>query len=155
MTRTILSIGSALFAAATLFTSAAEACISCEYTPEVVQAHTTSRPEGNYQKQRAEYAAKALAASLAKQRAAAAAKAQLMARKMEAAKAARAEAMKAAEIETKPAKEIKTVASEQPAAAEKPATSEKAPVAETKVAQDVGCKKFISAIGTTVTVPCE
>ena len=42
MTRKIFAIATALLAAPALFASAAEACISCEYVPEVVRGSQTS-----------------------------------------------------------------------------------------------------------------
>ncbi len=44
MTRTLLATAAALAAATTLFGSAANACISCEYVPEVVRNSQTSNP---------------------------------------------------------------------------------------------------------------
>ena len=45
MTRTIIAIASALLAAMSLFASAAEACISCEYVPSVVNSPSKSHSE--------------------------------------------------------------------------------------------------------------
>jgi uncharacterized caspase-like protein len=45
LTRTIIAIASALLAAMSLFTSAAEACISCEYVPSVVNSPSESHSE--------------------------------------------------------------------------------------------------------------
>ena len=45
MTRTIIAIASALLAAMSLFASAAEACISCEYVPSVVNSSSKSHSE--------------------------------------------------------------------------------------------------------------
>lgn len=146
MTRTILSIATALLSATTLFAPAAEACISCEYKPEVVHNPASSHAARSYEKTSARIASKALAARLAKERAA---KAQLIANKAEIAKAAPAETTKVAAVETQPVKESKTVAAASPVAAE--AT----PAEETKVAVDVGCKRFVPAVGATVTAPCD
>ena len=82
MTRTIFAIVTALLAA-TALTSAAEACISCDYKPEVVHNPATSHSAKTYENKSAHIASKALAARLAKERAAAA-KAQLVAKKVEA-----------------------------------------------------------------------
>ena len=53
VTRTILAVATALLVAPTLFASAAEACISCEYVPEVVRGSQTSDPPANYARERA------------------------------------------------------------------------------------------------------
>lgn len=53
MTRTFLAIAAASAAAMSLFASAAEACISCEYVPEVVRNHTTSSEPRSYSRSRA------------------------------------------------------------------------------------------------------
>lgn len=137
MTRTIFAIATALLSATTLFAPAAEACISCEYTPEVVSVGSKSHAAKTYEK---------TSARLAKERAA---KAQMIARKVETAKAAPAATTKVAAVEAQPANETKTISSASPVAAEA------APAEETKVAVDVGCKKFVPAVGATVTVPCE
>jgi hypothetical protein len=146
MTRTLLAIATAVFSATALFAPAAEACISCNYTPEVIGASSTSHGAKSYDSNRAVIASKALAARLAKERAA---KAQMIAKKVETAKTAPVQTAKFAAVETQPENETKTVATASPVAAR--AT----PDDESKVAQDVGCKKFISAIGMTVTVPCQ
>jgi hypothetical protein len=44
MARTILAATTAFLAASTLIANPARACISCEYTPEVVRESVTSRP---------------------------------------------------------------------------------------------------------------
>ena len=50
MTRTFLASATALIAAGTLLSSAAQACISCEYVPEVVRAHQTNVDGPSYRK---------------------------------------------------------------------------------------------------------
>ena len=52
MTRTFLAVAAASAAAMCLFASAAEACISCEYVPEVVRNHTTSSEPRSYSRSR-------------------------------------------------------------------------------------------------------
>jgi hypothetical protein len=44
LTRTLLAIAAAALIAPALLASTAEACISCEYVPEVVRNHTTDNP---------------------------------------------------------------------------------------------------------------
>jgi hypothetical protein len=53
VTRTILAIAAALLAAPTLFASAAEACIACEYVPEVVRGSQTSDAPAHHTRERA------------------------------------------------------------------------------------------------------
>jgi hypothetical protein len=53
VTRTILAVATALLAAPTLFASAAEACIACEYVPEVVRGSQTSDPPAHQARERA------------------------------------------------------------------------------------------------------
>ncbi len=50
MTRTFLATATALIAAGTLLSPAAQACISCEYVPEVVRAHQTNNDGPSYHK---------------------------------------------------------------------------------------------------------
>ena len=94
MTRTILGIATALLAFATLSAPSAQACISCEYTPEVVTKGLKSQPK-TYAKKRVVTPSKEIAAARA-------AKARM-------AKAAQAsKAVETAKVEDSP----KTVASE-------------------------------------------
>ena len=52
MTRKFLALAAALLAAPALFASAAEACISCEYVPEVVRGSQTSDAPRSYARER-------------------------------------------------------------------------------------------------------
>jgi hypothetical protein len=158
MNRTIIAIATALLSATTLFASSAQACISCNYTPEVVN---TPHP-AHARKQRVIVAKQA--ARPAKKRIA----------KVETAKLAPvAKKAEPKKVETAAAEPVQA-----PAVTEAPATTE-APVErplsastllqgggakpadksaeETKVAEvePVGCKRFIPTAGVTVTVPCE
>ena len=73
MTRTVLAIATALLAATTL-APAAEACVSCEYVPPVVNSGTSKSSEGKsyatkpYQKSRSYTAAEERRARVAKKR---------------------------------------------------------------------------------------
>ena len=53
MIRIIIGIAAALLAAPTLFASAAEACIACEYVPEVVRGSQTSDAPAHHTRERA------------------------------------------------------------------------------------------------------
>ncbi len=135
MSRTILATAVALIATATAFTTAAEACISCEYVPEVVNTPVRGKP---YQKKRVVVAAKPADVRVPKKRIA---KPAPVTRNVETAKAEPVEAQ--AEPRKRP---ISTAAllETKPAPAETP-----------EVVADLGCKKFFATIGQTLTVPCE
>ncbi len=152
MTRTILAIATALLSASTLFASAAQACISCSYTPEVVNTPTPGMRAKSYEKKRIQAAIPAHVARPA---------AKKHAPKIETA-AVEPVAKKA---ETTEATSVKTQSSSEPGHISTASllergtaapTTEATPAApEQKVDQDVGCKKFIPAASVTVTVPCE
>lgn len=61
MTRTLLVAATSLIAAS-LMLSSAEACISCEYVPEVVRNHTTSNEGSSYRASRVHIARESRAA---------------------------------------------------------------------------------------------
>jgi hypothetical protein len=144
MTRTILSVAAALFGATTFLTSAAEACISCEYVPEVVRAGERSHKARTYKTKRVYVADKPQMARPAPKRVA---KAET-ARKAEAPKKAEVAEAAPAETPSKTEKPMSTAAlldvGPAPKAEEKP-----------EVVADVGCKRFFATIGQTLTVPCE
>ena len=52
VTRKFLALAATLLAAPALFASAAEACISCEYVPEVVRGSQTSDATRSYARER-------------------------------------------------------------------------------------------------------
>jgi len=148
MTRTILASAAALLAAATLFASAAQACISCSYVPPVV--HTPV------------YGAK----HCAKPRVRAAVRSHRAAKRRVVESVSKAKTVRSAKIaepapETTPAStaavnENSSIAVANTEAAQietaKPAKSEPAK-REAKAKTD--CKKFFPSVGMTLTVPCE
>ena len=69
MAKTILAFAIAFFGAMTVFASAAEACISCDYVPEVVNSPSKSYGAKRYKKERVNRAAKKRKARPAKKRA--------------------------------------------------------------------------------------
>lgn len=168
MTRTILATAAAL-AAASMLASGAQACISCEYVPEVVRNSSTLPHTGHYYSAHSYSSNKARSAVVAKRRIAKAAIADKPAklakvdRDEKAAKVAKSEA-------DEPVKVAKDDAAEKQVAA-KPAQSEsssitvaaadvvekvaKAPVAKEAGAKPTDCKKFFASVGMTLTVPCE
>lgn len=164
-TNFITSIASAL-GAMTLFTTAAQACISCQYVPEVINASKDDsrhsyRPEVSYS------AKIEMRERMARAQAAKAHMANVQAAKMNAAKA-RAAAQKIEtgslpqkndETDAKPVNTASTPAASD-AKREKPFSTATLLVGESvsteaESGRAVECKKFVAAIGTTVTVPCK
>lgn len=164
MTRTFLATAAALIAATTLYTSAAQACLSCEYVPEVVRSSSTLPHTGHY------YAAEPY---MKKERSAPARRVvriESVAKKLNVAKADKADKVERAEAKVE--KVEKQVAKAEPAETTKAAESENssislasndvAPVkaAVAKATKEVSakptdCKKFFASVGMTLTVPCE
>jgi hypothetical protein len=143
MTRTFSTFALAALAATTFLASSAEACISCNYVPEVVNTpspYDTKR----FQKKREAAAQPQRATAPAKQRIA-----ETAPKKVEAAKKTEA----AKPIETAEATPLETEGRSVSTASL--IENRGRPAEETKVAQDVGCKKFFPTIGQTLTVPCE
>jgi hypothetical protein len=161
MNRTILAIATALLSATTLFASSAQACISCNYVPEVVNT-----PHPAHAKKKRVIVAKEQAARPAKKRIAKTETAKLapVAKKAEPKKieTAAAEPVQAPAVAEAPAAATTEAPVERPVSAStllqgggaKPADK---PAEETKVAEvePVGCKRFIPTAGVTITVPCE
>jgi len=146
MTRTVLSVAAALFGATTFFASAAEACISCEYVPEVVRAGEKSHKARTYKTKRVYVADKP---QIARPGAKRVAKAEI---------ARKAEAPRKAEVaETAPVETPSPSKTEKPVSTAALLDAGPAPKAEEKpeVVADVGCRKFFATIGQTLTVPCE
>lgn len=179
MTRThpIISIAAAL-GATMLFTSAAQACISCEYVPEVLNA-SKDHDRRSYRPEASHTAKLQMREQMARAQAAKAQMAKMQALKLQAAKlqAAKARAAAAQKIETaslsrkedemaaKPtAQSTDNKAEAAPAEAnvkrEKPVSTATLLVGESVAtesapAKPLECKKFVAAVGTTVTVPCK
>lgn len=165
MTRIFLAIAAALFATTSLFSNAAEACISCEYTPQVVN---TPNPNAKRQPKRNQAVRKQqmspAAAKAAKQRQQAKAKAEGRARaeaKAKAAAAPKAAGAKAERVVDEVAKvETEAETTEtgprltgSSALMQQSIPKEEEPV--TAADAEGACKKFIPAVGATVSVPCE
>ncbi len=154
MNRTILTIAAAALSAGTLFGSAAQACISCEYVPEVVHTPVGGKSFAakRVEKKRVYVAAKELPARPVKKQSIAKAepvakKVDVAPKKLETAKAAPAETTTA---EPKPVSTATLLETGKTKAEPAPAPAE----TEKKVA-DLGCKKFIPTAGVTISVPCE
>ena len=143
MTRTILATATALLGAMTLLTPAAEACISCEYVPSVAHSPSPSYGGSHYRVKRVYVRAIERSAGSAKKRIV---KSEPVAKKVETAKVAPSETQAETENST-----ISTATLE----LSENVDAGKAPVEETKVSKNVGCKKFFPTVGMTLTVPCE
>ncbi len=168
MTRNILAIATALLAAPALFASAAEACISCNYVPEVVKGSQTSDAPRSYarehvytvERERSRPAKRIVkSAPTAKKSVETAATAPI---KTEA-KTENSSISSAAEVATTETAKVATKAAQSEnssisVASTDAAGTEKAAVAETAkeaAAKPVDCKKFFPSVGMTLTVPCE
>jgi len=165
VTRKILAIATALLAAPMLLASAAEACISCEYVPEVVKGSQTSTPAKPYVKERARAVVKQRNTRAAKKRSV-----EPAAKKVETAEPAPvktqtnnenstiAGAAEAAVTETATV-EPNAVRSESSsialASTDVAATESVAETAKEAAAKSGDCKKFFPSAGMTLTVPCE
>jgi len=150
MNRTLLTIATAAFAITGFFASDAQACISCEYVPEV--AKSSKAQKAKVYSRTLISAVKMPSVRLPKASLAKAnlAKSQAFAKKLEAQKVQTAEAKPETEkTETKPETENTDDANS------KPVDVEAAKTEETEVASNVGCRKFFPAIGTTLAVDCE
>ena len=145
MTRTILAAATAVFAAATLFIPAAEACISCNYTPEVIKSPT---------KPQAKRAPKARDATADKARPAKKRIAKTP-RPAPPALSKEAEAPKAVEP-TEETAQVDAPAEVAPSGSATTALNQQAArAAEPEPEAEVGCKRYSAQAGTTVTVPCD
>ena len=164
MTRTFLATATALIAAGTLLSSAAQACISCEYVPEVVRAHQTNNDGPSYHKSHsysasAERAVRASKKRIAKSEPVAksvkAAKVEKQDKPAKVAKVAKSESVKVAKAEPVEATPAETENSAITVAAADTAPKDE-PVAKAEVsAKPTDCKKFFASVGMTLTVPCE
>lgn len=150
MTRSILAIVSALFAATAFFASAAQACISCSYVPPVVNTPVYSHGGGyHHSKTRTYRAAKAHRARKAKRHIVESAP---KAKKVQAAKIA---------SDTKPATTTAVKENSSISIAKTDVAPSDTDAPETTGSTDadteakVSCKKFFPSVGMTLTVPCD
>lgn len=150
MTRSILAIVSALFAATAFFASAAQACISCSYVPPVVNTPVYSHGGGYHHSNTRTYrAAKAHRARKAKRHIVESAP---KAKKVQAAKVT---------PESKPADTAAVKENSSISIAKTDVAPSDTDAPETTGSTDadteakVGCKKFFPSVGMTLTVPCD
>lgn len=164
MTRKFLTLAAALLAAPALFTSAAEACISCEYVPEVVRGSQTSDAPRSYARERS-YVAERERAPAKKRivRSEPVVKQQVDTAEAEpVAKRATSENSSVASVAVTPVTEQAKVEPKENSSISVASTEEAAPAktpvaATTKEAsaKPVDCKKFFPSVGLTLSVPCE
>ena len=162
MTRTFIATATVLIAAGTLLSSGAQACLSCEYVPEVVRPHATSPlaygrgdnavshgSSGGYSVKRR------IAKSESVAKSAKIAKVEKQDKPEKIAKVAKSEPVKVAKADPVAATSAEsensaiTVAAADTAAKEAPAAKVEA------AAKPTDCKKFFASVGMTLTVPCE
>jgi hypothetical protein len=159
MTRTILASATALLAATTLFGSAAQACLSCEYVPEVVRGHQTSDAARPYAAVRVYTAQTEHTSRPAKKRIVS----ETVDKNLNTAAAApitpeaKTENSSITGAETAKADAANenssiSLASTDAAGTEKPAAAK---AEQEAAAKPVDCKKFFASVGMTLTVPCD
>jgi hypothetical protein len=176
MNRNILAIATALLAAPALFASAAQACISCEYVPEVVRSSSTLPHTGHYYAAEP-YAAKERVTRPAKRSFVSEPVAKFVKREPVAKTVDTAETVETAPVKkvaknenssisaaaqvatTEPAKDEPKVARNESSSISLASTEVAAPakVENTKeaAAKPVDCKMFFPSVGITLSVPCE
>ena len=173
MNRSKLCVAAAFLALPTLFASTAQACISCEYTPEVVRSSsTTYEGPGSYSHQRS-YAAERLERVERSRPVKRIIKTTTARRNDDDDKPAKVKVQTARVTPAAPA--VEQVATTEPEKIDqKPIESENSsisiasakvaiveptpavePVKEEVATTSTGCKKFFPAVGMTVSVPCE
>jgi hypothetical protein len=143
MTRTILAIATALLAPA-LFGTAAQACISCEYVPEVVSTPSPGKSYlgKSYERKRVAPSQKVAKLGLSEKRIA---------------KAERAQRNKTEVARVEPAKPEPTKVEPAKTETADAAVETTKPIETASLENDVsaGCVKYFPAIGQTMPVPCE
>lgn len=161
MTRIILAIATVVFASASLFTTAAQACISCNYTPEVVNTPNPNAARRNKYKtnQAKKPRAPAASKSARKKQPAAQAPATQAKAKPAPAPAPREEAAKAEPVTDEVAKTETSTPESGPrltgssALMQHSIPKQEEPV--TAADAEGACKRFIPAVGATVSVACD
>lgn len=151
MTRTILALAAALVSATTLFATSAQACISCNYTPEVVNTPVRGK---SYAQKRVYVATPAQPARRAKS----VTKPVMVAKPVEVAKPKTIETAANTTTEEPTASEPKRLSAatllETGGTHAVETEPQKVAAAEVQATEPV-CSKFFPTIGKTMTVPCE
>jgi 7-keto-8-aminopelargonate synthetase-like enzyme len=143
MAKTLLALAAALLAAMTVFTSAAEACLSCEYVPEVLNSPSKSyNPSKSYKSKRS---SKKRTYTRTKKRKARPAK------NVDTAKST------PIDVETEDENSAISAASEEAneTVVETAVKTETTPKDKPRTTKNVGCKKFFPSVGMTLSVTCE
>jgi 7-keto-8-aminopelargonate synthetase-like enzyme len=143
MAKTLLALAAALLAAMTVFTSAAEACLSCEYVPEVLNSPSKSyNPSKSYKSKRS---SKKRTYTRTKKRKARPAK------NVDTAKST------PIDVETEDENSAISAASEETneTVVETAVKTETTPKDKPRTTKNVGCKKFFPSVGMTLSVTCE
>lgn len=152
MTRTLLAVAACLLVFLCLHAPAAQACVSCEYTPEVVHSPVKGAAGKTFKRERTYRKA-------AEQRKARPTKKQVVRKSPAPAAKPDEAAAQTEETATKTENSTKTVDGQDELAASTAALDAKDSAASEPAASDaskeVGCKRFSPTAGTTVTVPCE
>ena len=143
MAKTLLAITIAFFGAMTVFAPAAEACISCEYVPEVLNSTSKSNnPSKSYKSKRS---TKKRTYTRTKKRKARPAK------KVDTAKTPPIDVETEDKNSAISAASVKTNAT----IVENAVETETKPKDKPRTTKNVGCKKFFPSVGMTLTVTCE
>jgi phage repressor protein C with HTH and peptisase S24 domain len=158
MTRTLLALAVSAFAAMTVFASTAQACISCEYVPPVVNTPVHSFHGKTYKKKRHYRATKSHKRKSLEAHKARKAKKHIAKSKPAAApkKVEKAETTKKVPVNLKAANEnssISTAAVNDTGSIEEAKSEPR--TEEAKADAGVGCKKFFPSVGMTLSVPCQ
>ncbi len=184
MTRTILAFVTAFLAVATVFASAAEACISCEHVPVVARSSPPSASAKRYTKKRVNRSTKRRKARTAKKRIVKRkttakkriAKRKITAKKVETAKNAPIKSetdnqnltIPTASLDNNAIVETKVMPEDEPKTSSYGGcmtngktlsvgcvVAEAGPRHEPKMTENLGCRRFFPTVGMTLTVPCE
>lgn len=152
MTRTIFAIAVAVFAISTYFAPAANACISCEYVPPVVNTPVYKHAP-KYTKRKSYKAVKRRRA-----------KKKHIAKTPSVKKVQRSKTAVAKPTKKPNAVETASISKDEPqaenssiatAANDKVEIKETATTDEAQAVNTDGCKKFFASVGMTLTVPCQ
>ena len=133
MAKTILAFAIAFFGAMTVFASAAEACVSCEYVPEVLNSPSKSYGAKRPTKKRTYTRTK----------------------KRKARPAKKVDTAKTTPIDVETEDENSAISAASVETNETAVKTETKPKDKPRTTKKVGCKKFFPSVGMTLTVTCE
>jgi hypothetical protein len=150
MTRKITAIATALFAGAALFASAAEACISCNYVPEVVNTPVLSHGGTHSYARKRVYTATKKGSAHEKRTFTK----KVAPKKVDVAKSAPIETPAAIEADVETENSAITTSSVDESETKETKKTEAASAEEPKESKNVGCSKFFPTVGMTLEVPC-